>query len=149
MTEAHLSQQPVDTNILICSHIISSRYHNKARVILQELCESPFPWAIPWPCIHEFLRVVTHPRVYHPPAPPETALADLGQILGSPSLQLLSETPPHAELMAALIRETGVTGNLIHDAHIAALCLEHGVRELITGDRDLSRFASLKTTNPF
>jgi hypothetical protein len=51
--------------------------------------------------------------------------------------------------MDALIRETGVTGNLIHDAHIAALCLEHGVRELITGDRDFSRFAALKIMNPF
>jgi toxin-antitoxin system PIN domain toxin len=139
----------VDTNILVYSHIISSRHHEKALLILRELGESPFPWAIPWPCIYEFLRVVTHPRVYHPPSPPEIALADLRQILGSPSLQLLSETPTHPELMDALIRETGVKGNLIHDAHIAALCLEHGVRELITGDRDFSRFAALKIMNPF
>lgn len=65
------------------------------------------------------------------------------------TLQLLSETPRHPELMDALIRDTGVTGNLVHDAHIAALCLEHGVRELITGDRDFSRFSALKIRNPF
>ena len=99
----------VDTNILVYSHIVSSRHHEKARLILMELGESPFPWAIPWPCVYEFLRVVTHPRVYHPPSPAEIALADLRQILGSPSLQLLSETPTHPELMDALIREAGVT----------------------------------------
>jgi toxin-antitoxin system PIN domain toxin len=139
----------VDTNILVYSHILSSKHHQKARLILQELGESPFPWAIPWPCVYEFIRVVTHPRVYHPPSPLEIALRDLREILGSPSLQLLSETPTHQGLMDALIRDTGVTGNLIHDAHIAALCLEHGVRELITGDRDFSRFAALKIMNPF
>jgi len=139
----------VDTNILVYSHIVPSRHHARARSILRELGESPFPWAIPWPCIYEFLRVVTHPRVFHPPSPPEIALADLRQILDSPSLQLLSETPNHMELMSALARESGVAGNLIHDAHIAALCLEHGVRELISGDRDFARFSALKVMNPF
>jgi hypothetical protein len=139
----------VDTNILVYAHIVSSRHHATAHRILQDLCASPFPWALPWPCVYEFLRVVTHPRVYHPPSPSEVALADLRRILDSPSLQLLNETPRHAELMDGLIRETGVSGNLIHDAHIAALCLEHGVQELITGDRDFSRFARLKTMNPF
>ncbi len=139
----------VDTNVLVYAHIIPSRHHEKARLILRELVESPWPWAIPWPCVYEFLRVVTHPRVYHPPSPPEIALADLKQILAAPSLQLLSEAPKHQDLMLALIRESGVKGNLIHDAHIAALCLENGVRELITGDRDFSRFPALKIVNPF
>ena len=139
----------VDTNILVYAHILPSRHHEKAQSILREFAESPWPWAIPWPCVYEFLRVVTHPRVYHPPSPPEIALADLQQILASPSLQLLSETPKHQDFMLALVRESGVTGNLIHDAHIAALCLEHGVRELITGDRDFSRFPALRVMNPF
>jgi hypothetical protein len=139
----------IDANVLIFAHIVSSRYHDRARRILREFAESPHPWAIPWPCVYEFLRVVTHPRVYHPPSPIEVALADLASIFGSPSLSLLSETPRHAAIMESLIRETGVTGNLIHDAHIAALCLEHGVRELITGDRDFSRFSPLNAVNPF
>ena len=61
----------------------------------------------------------------------------------------MSETSNHRDLMDALIRETGVKGNLIHDAHTAALCLEHGVRELITCDRDFSRFPALTIVNPF
>lgn len=139
----------LDTNILVCSHILSSTHHDAARRILQELCESPLPWAIPWPCVYEFLRVVTHPRVFHPPSPLEVALSDLRRILESPSLQLLSETANHPALMHTLIRDSGVSGNLIHDAHIAALCIEHGVRELISGDRDFARFKALKTVHPF
>jgi hypothetical protein len=141
--------QAIDTNVLIYSHIVSSRHNAKAREVIRQLAESPFPWSIPWPCVYEFLRVVTHPRVYHPPSPLEVALDDLRSIFSSPSLQLLSETPRHGEVMDKLIRESGVTGNLIHDAHVAALCFEHGVRALITGDRDFSRFPALTIVNPF
>ncbi len=62
---------------------------------------------------------------------------------------LLNQTPNHVEVMMSVIEEAGVSGNLIHDAHIAALCIEHGISELITGDRDFSRFDSLSVINPF
>lgn len=139
----------IDTNILVYAEIISSAHHHRALVLLTELAGDPRPWAIPWPCIYEFLRVVTHPRVFHPPVPMERALSDLGQILGSPSLRLLSETPRHAEIMERVLEGGNVSGNLTHDAHIAALCLEHGVSELLTGDRDFRRFPGLSVVDPF
>jgi toxin-antitoxin system PIN domain toxin len=138
----------IDTNVLVYSEIVSSTHHSAARLLLTELAEGRAPWAIPWPCVYEFLRVVTHPRVFSPPVPLTIALEDLEQILASPTLVLLSETERHAEVMAAVVRESAVTGNLIHDAHIAALCIEHGVSELVTGDRDFSRFP-VRVTNPF
>jgi len=141
--------QAIDTNILVYAEIVSSPHHPIARKILTNLAEGAVPWAIPWPCIYEFLRVVTHPRVYHPPIPLKVVLRDLRRILDSPMLMLLNETPNHAEVMMSVIEEAGVSGNLIHDAHIAALCIEHGISELITGDRDFSRFASLSVINPF
>jgi uncharacterized protein len=141
--------QAIDTNILIFAEIRSSASHPTARSLLQRLAEGSLPWAIPWPCIYEFLRVVTHPRVYHPPVPLALALADLDRILASPSLVLLAETSRHAEVMQRVLAHSGVTGNLVHDAHIAALCLEHGVSELLTGDRDFARFRDLRVTNPF
>ncbi|MBI4482682.1 MAG: PIN domain-containing protein [Acidobacteria bacterium] len=141
--------QAIDTNVLVYAEIISSRHHRRARQLLRELAEGAHPWAIPWPCLYEFLRVVTHPRVYHPPAPLPVVLTDLKAILESPSVVLLSETPRHFEVMDGVIRESGVTGNLIHDAHIAALCLEHGVAELLTGDRDFGRFPGLRIADPF
>lgn len=138
----------VDTNVLVYSEIVSSTHHQTARLLLTELAEGRVPWAIPWPCVYEFLRVVTHPRVFSPPVPLAIALHDLDQILGSPTLVLLSETERHGEVMTTVVRESGVTGNLVHDAHIAALCIEHGVSELFTGDRDFSRFP-VRITNPF
>ena len=141
--------QAVDTNILIYAEIDSSKHHVQARKILKSLAEGAMPWAIPWLCIYEFLRVVTHPRVFHPPVPLDIVLNDLQQLLASPSLLLLGETGHHASVLDQVIRQAGATGNLVHDAHIVALCLEHGVSELITGDRDFSRFAGLKTINPF
>ena len=141
--------QAIDTNILVYAEIRSSPHHQVARKILTEMAQGAVPWAIPWPCIYEFLRVVTHPRVYHPPIPLKVVLPDLRRILDSPTLMLLNETPNHAEVMMSVIEEAGVSGNLIHDAHIAALCIEHGISELITGDRDFSRFDSLSVINPF
>jgi hypothetical protein len=138
----------IDTNVLVYSEIVSSTHHRGARLLLTELAEGPIAWAIPWPCVYEFLRVVTHSRVFAPPVPLELALHDLGQILASPTLVLLSETERHAEVMMAVVNQSGATGNLLHDAHIAALCIEHGVSELLTGDRDFSRFP-LRVANPF
>ena len=139
----------VDTNILIFAEIEASTHHSRAREILTEIAEGSAPWAIPWPCVYEFLRVVTHSRVYHPPMPLSRATADLHRIFESPSLVLLSETDRHAAILEKVLQSSGATGNLIHDAHIAALCLEHGVSELVTGDRDFLRFPELRVTNPF
>jgi uncharacterized protein len=138
----------VDTNVLVYSEIVSSTHHRKARRLMTDLAEGQVPWAIPWPCVYEFLRVVTHPRVFSPPVPLAIALHDLDQILASPTLVLLSETERHSDVMTTVVRESGVTGNLVHDAHIAALCIEHGVSELLTGDRDFSRLP-VRVTNPF
>ncbi|HET7711444.1 MAG TPA: TA system VapC family ribonuclease toxin [Thermoanaerobaculia bacterium] len=138
----------VDTNVLVHAEIVTSQFHSKARALIVELAEGVLPWAIPWPCVYEFLRVVTHPRVFNPPMPIALALADLSQILRSPTLTLLGETSRHSDVMMALVADSGATGNLLHDAHIAALCIEHGVTELLTGDGDFARFP-IKATNPF
>jgi len=139
----------LDTNVLVHAEIVTGPHHATARDLLQRLAEGPAPWAIPWPCVYEFLRIVTHPRVFHPPMPIAAALADLRAILRSPSLLLLAETERHAEVMSSIVEPSGATGNLIHDAHIAALCVEHGVSELVTGDRDFARFPGVRTVNPF
>lgn len=139
----------IDTNILVYAEITSSRHHEVALRHLKELAEGALPWAIPWPCIYEFLRIVTHPRIFHPPVPLTRALADLRRILSSQSLVLLQETDRHLDLTLKVLADSGATGNLVHDAHIAALCLEHGIAELVTGDRDFTRFAGLHVLNPF
>jgi toxin-antitoxin system PIN domain toxin len=138
----------VDTNLLVYAHREDSSWHEAAYGRVEELAEGRGPWAIPWPCLHEFLAIVTHPRVYAPPTPLRTALDQVQAWLDSPSLVLLGEAPGYwPELRAAL--EAGyVTGPQVHDARVAALCRLHGVRELWTVDRDFSRFPAIVVRNP-
>jgi predicted nucleic acid-binding protein len=74
----------LDTNVLVQAEVVTSPFHAVARTLLSDLAEGRAPWAIPWPCVYEFLRVVTHPRIFHPPMPSGKALGDLRQILASP-----------------------------------------------------------------
>ncbi len=138
----------LDTNILIYSKNRLAKFHEPARALLFRFAEGVQPWAIAWPSIYEFLRVITHPRVLTPPFPADIALNDLRGLFASQSLRLLSETTRHAEIMDHLLRESRVIGNDVFDARIAALCIEHGVDEILTADRDFRRFP-LKATNPF
>lgn len=139
----------VDTNILVYAARSESKFHEPAVKLITRLAEQSDPWAIPWPCVYEFLRVVTHPRVFSSPSDVADVLINLKQLRGSPSLVLLGDGPGHFRIMLKTIHDSGATGNLVHDAHIAALCIEHGVSELYTMDRDFSRFPGLKITRPF
>lgn len=138
----------VDTNILVYAHRQDSEFHAAAAAALTELAESPAPWALLWPCLHEFYSVVTHPRIYDPPSGPDQAIRQISVWLGSPSAVPLSEGDAYWPQLQLLLAAAKVTGPLVHDARIAALCLSHGIRELWTADRDFSRFPRLKTANP-
>jgi uncharacterized protein len=138
----------VDTNVLVYAHRVESEWHDRAAARVRELAEGRGAWAIPWPCLHEFLAIVTHPRIWAPPTPLEAAVDQVGAWLESPSLVLLAESPGHWTALTDLLRAGRVHGPRVHDARIAALCLTHGVRELWTADRDFSRFAGLATRNP-
>lgn len=139
----------VDTNVLVYAEMKAAPFHARALALITSLAEGDAQWAVPWPCVYEFLRVVTHPRVFKPPMTLEDARSDLRALLAAPSVVLLSETDRHAQILDELLARSGATGNLVHDAHIAALCLEHGVRELVTADTDFAKFAGLKVRNPF
>jgi uncharacterized protein len=138
----------VDTNILVYAHRRDSPFHDAAARRLTDLAEGTSPWAIPWPCIHEFFSVATHPRIYDPPTTTGLACAQISAWLESPSLVLISEGSTHWPTLRTLVDAGQVTGPLVHDARIAALCLAHGVTELWTLNRDFSRFPALETRNP-
>lgn len=138
----------LDTNLLVYAHREDSPFHAAAFECLQTLAESAEPWALPWPCVHECYGVITHPRVYNPPTTPARALAFIESLLESPSLTLLAEGPTHWSALRELLQRGRVAGPAVHDARIAALCLQHGVKELWSADRDFSRFPALKVVNP-
>jgi toxin-antitoxin system PIN domain toxin len=138
----------VDTNILVYAHRFDSPFNQAAFDRLTELANGTALWGIPWPCLHEFLNVVTNPRVYAPPTSLERALDQIDAWLESPSLTLLTETPAHWMTLRSVLLESQVVGPRVHDARIMALCLQHGVREFWSMDRDFSRFPRVKVVNP-
>jgi toxin-antitoxin system PIN domain toxin len=138
----------VDTNVLVYAHREDSPWHSAASASLAALAQGRAAWAIPWPCLHEFLAVVTHPRVYHPPSPLESALAQVDAWLESPGLVLLTESEGYWPEVRSLLASARIAGAPVHDAHIAALCTLYGVQELWTLDRDFGRFPALKVRNP-
>ncbi len=110
--------------------------------------EGSLSWAVPWPCLHEFLGIVTHSRIYAPPTPLDLAIEQVGLWLEAPSVMLLGITSGYWPVLRAILEQSQVTGPRVHDAHIAALCRHHGVSELWTADRDFRRFRGLKVSNP-
>ena len=130
----------VDTNILVYAHRIDSPWHERAAATLILLAEDKSPWAIPWPCVHEFFSIVTHPRIYRPPTPVARALADLEAWFESPSLRLIGEPDGYWGVLREVLRTSMVAGPMVHDARIAAICRAHGVETLLSADRDFSRF---------
>lgn len=138
----------IDTNILVYAHRKDAPFHARAREVVRELAEGTMPWALPWPCIHEFLANVTNARIYKLPTPLDIALEQAEQWLGAPSVRPLAEEAGHWAVLADLLRRSRLTGAKIHDARIAALCIANDVTELLTADRDFSRLAPLGVRNP-
>lgn len=134
----------VDTNILLYAHFRRFAEHARAREWLRSLAEGAVPWAVPVFCIGEFLRVATHPRVMDRPSNLETALAAVEALLGSPSVRVLTPGARFLPILSDALREGNATGNLVFDAQIAAVCIEHGATRLLTGDRDFRRFRRIR-----
>jgi toxin-antitoxin system PIN domain toxin len=138
----------VDTNLLVHAHRADSPWNEQAYASISRLASSARSWAIPWPCLHEFIAVVTHPRIYRPPSTASQACEQCQAWLESPGLVLLGEHDAYWPVLRKLVEAGHVTGPRVHDARIAALCLSHDVDELWTADRDFGRFPELKTRNP-
>lgn len=138
----------VDSNLLVYAHREDSPWHDTAYARMVELAEGRAPWAIPWPCIHEFLAIVTHPRIYNPPTPLENAIDQVEAWLESPTLVVLSESADYWLLLRATLLSGRVSGPQVHDARIVTVCQQHGVSELWSADRDFGRFSGLTVRNP-
>lgn len=138
----------VDTNILVYSHREESDFHEVAVERITELASSGTRWAIPWPCIHEFIAVTTNPKIWATPTPLPIVLQSLQVWMDADACEVIGEGPGYFDTLADLSMVARVRGPMIHDACIAAICIHHGVRELWTADRDFNRFTGLKTKNP-
>ena len=138
----------VDTNILVYAHRSEAPDHAAAATALRELSEGSARWAIPWPCLHEFMAVVTRPRYLRIPSTRLQACEQIEAWLESPGLTAIAESARHWITLRALIAAGNIVGNQVHDAKIAAVCLDAGVSEFWSAERDFSRYPTLRTRNP-
>ena len=139
----------VDTNVLVHAMDEDSPFHAACAPALERWRTQPGVWFVAWSVLYEFLRVVTHPRAMRRPLSVRAGWAIVESLLASPGLRVLVPTPRHAEVARAVIEETpGLTGNLAHDAHIAVLMREHGIRRIYTRDANFFRFPFLEPVDP-
>lgn len=138
----------VDTNILVYAHREECEFHDAAASCMVSLAEGAKPWGIPVSCLHEFLAVVTNPKVFAPASTTEQALAQIDAWLASPQASVLHGGQQHVAVLSDLSRKAKLKGGQFHDARIAAICLENAVTVLWSADRDFGRFKALRTVNP-
>ena len=138
----------VDTNILIYAHRRESPSFAAASAALSDLAAGSSAWAIPTPCLSEFCAVVTNPRAFRTPTTFLQLQSQIEAWSQSPGFVWLHSTLRHWAQLRSLAEAGGVVGGQFHDARIAAVCLENGVRELWSADRDFGRFPALRVRNP-
>ncbi len=138
----------VDTNILVYAHRRDSEWHGPASKAVRELSEGGQPWAVPWPCVHEFVAIVTSSKIYRPPSSLAAGLEQVAFWLESPDLVLIGEPEGYWEVFGRVADSARAVGGAVHDARIAAICEAQGVRELWSADRDFNRFSGLRVKNP-
>lgn len=106
----------VDADILVYAHRRDSGFHPTATEAIRELAES-VPWSIPWPCIHEFCAVVTHPRIYDPPTDTDAGADQVDAWLEAPTRVMLAETMAHWSHLRGLLTNRRIAGAQVQDAH--------------------------------
>ena len=134
-----------DVNLLLYAVNADSPQHRAARSWLEAAFAGVGGIGFCWPALVGFLRLSTRSGVFGQPLALEHALELVDMWLGHPAARTIAPTERHVALLSSLLLARGRGGNLVSDAHIAALAIEHGA-ELGTFDRDFSRFAGLRVS---
>ena len=137
----------VDANLLIYASVDSFPQYARARRWLDERLSGVAPVGLPWPSLLSFLRMTTNPRVFERPTAVVDAWRQVVAWLGCESAWIPQPTERHPEVLGELLAAQGVHANLVPDAHLAALAIEHGLI-LCSTDGDFARFAGLRWENP-
>lgn len=137
----------VDANLLIYARVNTFSQHDKARRWLDEQLNGTASVGLPWPSLLAFLRLTTNPRVFETPEPIESAWRQVCEWLACERVWIPDTTDRHSEILGVLLSEPGIQANLVQDAHIAAIAIEHGLR-LCSTDGDFARFPRLQWSNP-
>ncbi len=137
----------VDANVLLFAEDDTSAHHDRCRAWLETALNGPVRIGLPWTSLLAFLRIRTNPRVYRVPLSIEDAWEVARAWLAAPSAWVPVPTERHADVLGRLVGTHRPTANLLPDAHLAALAVEHGVG-VCSVDTDFARFPELRWTNP-
>jgi len=137
-----------DINVLVYAHRSDAANHKSIRSWLEDIINSDQAYGISDVVLSGFLRIVTHPRIFDPASEIKSAIEFANQVRSQPNCILISPGNRHWDIFIRLCHNSGVKGNLVPDAYLAALAIESG-SEWITTDRDFSRFPGLKWRHPF
>lgn len=138
----------VDVSLLAWAVNRYAPEHRRAAGVLEDLVNGEAPWALPWPVVHEFMRLVTHSHFVARPLRAGDAWTFLEELFQSPSLRLLGTTERHATVLGEVLRFAAGEPELPAGIETAAVLREHGVRELLSSDRGMRRFRFLDVRDP-
>ncbi len=137
----------VDANILLYAVDETSPFHERARDWMEETLNGSRRVGLPWASLTAFLRIVTNPRALADPLAPAEAWALVDAWLDAPTVWVPTPGRGHREILGRLVGDLDLRANLIPDAVLAALCIEHGL-EMVSADTDFARFTELTWHNP-
>lgn len=138
----------LDANILLYAYDSASAHHTAAKKFLESRLSSVEPVGLAWHPVLAFLRIGTNPRVRASPMSTKEAAGHVRSWLARQNVSVLDAGPRHWEILEKLLLQAKVTANLVSDAHLAALAIEHGAT-LVTSDHDFARFSGLSWKDPF
>lgn len=139
----------LDVNVLLYASDRSSERHARARRFLESCVAGPEILCLTWPTLMAYLRIATHSRIFAAPLSPDEALGNVCALLELPHVRAVSELDGFVDAYRQVAGDTPVRGNLVPDAHVAAILLQHGVRTLYSNDRDFLKFQTLDVRDPF
>lgn len=137
-----------DTNLLLYASNESSEFHGRAKEFINGRVEDADILCLTWPVLISYQRIATHPSIFSNPMSAETAWGNVQQLLKLPRARVIQETASFALDYAEVSKSAGIYGNLVHDAHIATILRQHGVRRFYTADTDFKKFGFLEIVNP-
>lgn len=137
----------VDANVLLYAVNSSTPNHGPARQWLDDALEGPETVGFTWTVVLAFVRIATSPSIFDRPLEPTQACDVVRSWLARPSAVIVEPTLRHVDVLAGLLAEAGTAGNLVADAHLAALAAEHDAT-VVSFDADFARFAGVRWTRP-
>jgi toxin-antitoxin system PIN domain toxin len=138
----------LDVNILLYASDTASPCHAAAKSFLSTCARGPDLVYLGWPTIMGYVRMATHPSVFQHPLSHREAMANVESLLRLPHVRALSEEAGFWDVYLTVTDKTPTRGNLVPDAHLAALLRQHGIRRLATHDRDFLKFDGLDAFDP-